>query len=251
MIVIPAIDIMDGHCVRLTRGEKESRTVYDADPVDAAKRWADAGARRIHVVDLDGAFDGASRNLAAIERIAHEVPVLIQVGGGIRTRSAVETLIGVGVSFVVIGTLVVEDPGKAAEIVEDHPGKIYIGIDARAGMVATRGWVRTSDHTITEVAERANEWKARGIIFTAIERDGELVGPDFDAIEEMLSQAHVPMIASGGVSTLDDIARLAQMKRIEGVIVGKALYEGRIDAKAAIKLQDDVKPSGGGGLDLA
>ncbi len=251
MIVIPAIDIMDGRCVRLTRGEKESRKVYDADPVDAAKRWADAGARRIHVVDLDGAFAGGSRNLAVIEKIAAATGVEIEVGGGIRNAEAVTTLIASGVTYVVIGTLVVEEPQVAAEIVEANPGRIYIGIDARAGMVATRGWVRTSNRTIAEVAERAEEWKARGIIFTAIERDGELIGPDFDALGEMLGIARVPVIASGGVTTIDDLRRLAGIKGLEGAIVGKALYEERIDLDDAMSLQASGKPAESGGLDLA
>lgn len=251
MIIIPAIDIMDGRCVRLTRGEKDSRKIYDADPVDAAKQWADAGARRIHVVDLDGAFAGGSRNLAVIEKIAAATGVEIEVGGGIRSAAAVTTLLTIGVSYVVIGTIVVEAPQEAAEIVEANPGKIYIGIDARAGMVATRGWVRTSNRTIAEIAERAEEWKARGIIFTAIERDGELIGPDFDALAEMLEIARVPVIASGGVTTLDDLRRLSGIKGLEGAIVGKALYEGRIDLNDAMSLQAGAKPSGGGGLDLA
>lgn len=251
MIVIPAIDIMDGKCVRLTRGEKETRKVYDADPLDAARRWADAGAKRIHVVDLDGAFAGGSRNLAVIERLAASVSAEIEVGGGIRTEEAVSALVAAGVAYVVIGTIVVEEPQAAAEIVDAHPGRIYIGIDARAGMVATRGWVRTSNRTIAEVVERANEWKARGIIFTAIERDGELVGPDFDAIAEMLTECRVPVIASGGVTTLEDLRRLAAMKGLEGAIVGKALYEGRIDLDAAMSLQATRSGSGAGGLDLA
>lgn len=251
MIVIPAIDIMDGKCVRLTRGEKDSRKIYDADPLDAARRWADAGARRIHVVDLDGAFAGGSKNLAVIERIASSTDVEIEVGGGIRSAEAVRALVESGVAYVVIGTIVVEEPQKAAEIVEANPGRIYIGIDARAGMVATRGWVRTSNRTIAEVTERANDWKARGIIFTAIERDGELIGPDFDAIAEMTNQSHVPVIASGGVTTLDDIRRLAAIKGLEGVIVGKALYEGRIDLDAAMSFQAGNKPPASGGIDLA
>lgn len=251
MIVIPAIDIMDGKCVRLTRGEKDTRKVYDADPLDAAKRWADAGARRIHVVDLDGAFAGGSKNLAVIERIAASTGVEIEVGGGIRNAEAVRTLVEAGVAYVVIGTIVVEEPQEAAEIVEANPGRVYIGIDARAGMVATRGWVRTSNRTIAEVTERANDWNARGIIFTAIERDGELVGPDFDALAEMMAQSRVPVIASGGVTTLDDIRRLASLKGLEGAIVGKALYEGRIDLDAAMSLQARSKASSSGGIDLA
>lgn len=236
MIVIPAIDIIDGNCVRLTRGEKETKKVYDADPAEAARRFVDAGAKRIHVVDLDGAFEGGSKNLQSIARIA-KLGVPIEVGGGIRSYEAVRALIEVGARYIVLGTLVIEDPSLAAEIIEAHPDRIYIGIDARAGLVATRGWERTTERTTDEIAERAAEWKARGIIFTAIERDGELVGPDFEAIEELANDVEVPIIASGGVTTMDDLRELARIGSLEGAIVGKALYEGRIKIDEALAVE--------------
>jgi phosphoribosylformimino-5-aminoimidazole carboxamide ribotide isomerase len=235
MIIIPAIDIIEGRCVRLTRGERATRKIYDGDPVDAAKRWADAGAERIHVVDLDGAFDGVSKNLEAIERIAAAVDAPVEVGGGIRDPKAVEAILGAGASFVVIGTLAVERPGTAAEIIESYPGQVYIGIDARAGMVATHGWVKTSERSIVELLDRAAEWGARGVIFTAIERDGELIGPDFEAIESVVAKAKVPIVASGGVSKIEDITRLAAIPRLEGAIIGKCLYEGRVVIEEALK----------------
>jgi phosphoribosylformimino-5-aminoimidazole carboxamide ribotide isomerase len=236
MIVIPAIDIIEGKAVRLTQGEKDTRKIYDVDPVAVAARWAEAGAKRIHVVDLDGAFDGASKNVATISEIARTVAVPIQVGGGIRTAAAVEALIKAGVDRVVIGTIVVENPSLASDIIEAFPGRVCIGIDARAGMVATHGWVKTSERTIDEILERAAEWRAAAVIFTAIERDGELVGPDFDAIEDVAGKSLVPVIASGGVSRIDDLRRLARIPRLEGAIVGKALYEGRIDLREALSI---------------
>ncbi len=239
MIIIPAIDIMEGRCVRLTQGERGSRKVYDRDPVETARAWEAAGAKRIHVVDLDGAFDGESENLAAIRAIAAAVKVPVEVGGGIRTAEAVATLLESGVSFVVIGTLAVEKPRLASELIEIYRGKIYIGIDARAGMVATHGWARTSTRSVQDVLERAGEWKARGIIFTAIERDGELVGPDFDAISDVASRSEVPVVASGGVTALDDLRKLSAIPHLEGVIVGKALYEGRFTIEEAIAAESD------------
>lgn len=236
MITIPAVDIMGGKCVRLTRGERDTRKVYDEDPVSVARGWAEAGAKRIHVVDLDGAFEGESRNPEVIERLIKAVDVPIEIGGGIRSAEAVERWLGLGAAYVVIGTVAVEDPQLASEIVESHPGKIYIGIDTRAGAVATRGWITTTDRTHFELAERAAEWKARGVIFTAIERDGELVGPDFDEIEDLAAVCRVPIIASGGVTRLSDLQRLAKIARVEGAIVGKALYEGTISIDDAMKL---------------
>lgn len=239
MIIIPAIDIIDGKCVRLTQGERDSQKVYDQDPVAIAHKWSQAGVSRIHVVDLDGAFEGGSRNLEMIARIAKEVETPIEVGGGIRTMEAVRTLIENGVSYVVIGTVVIENPQLASDIVEAYPGKIYIGIDARAGFVATHGWVKSSNRTALEITERAAEWKAHGIIFTAIERDGELVGPDFEAIDDLVSKSAIPVIASGGVTCMDDLRKLAAIPDLEGVIVGKALYEHQIDIHEAVRLESE------------
>lgn len=229
MNIIPAIDIMDGKCVRLTRGEKASEKIYENDPVAVAKRWADAGSRRMHVVDLDGAFEGEFRNQKTIESIVKSVDVPVQVGGGIRSAEAVDLLIKMGAAYVIIGTIAVEKPQLAAEIVEKHAGQIYIGIDTRAGQVATHGWVTTSNKDHFELAGRAEEWGARGIVFTAIERDGELVGPDFDAIAELANHTRIPIIASGGVTSVSDLQRLSTNPRVEGAIIGKALYEGTID----------------------
>ena len=234
MIVIPAIDIMEGKCVRLTQGERGRVKVYDADPIERAKRWEAQGAERIHVVDLDGAFEGACANIAVIKKIAESVKVPIEVGGGLRDAQSVAGLFEAGASFVVIGTLAIEKSQLAAELIEMFPQKIYVGVDARAGMAATHGWTRTSSRSIQEIVERSEEWRARGIIFTAIERDGELVGPDFEEIEALASKTSLPIIASGGVSNLDDLRRLKAIKGVEGAIVGKALYEEKFSLKEAI-----------------
>ena len=227
---------MGGKCVRLTRGEQASQKVYDADPVGAARKWAEAGARRIHVVDLDGAFEGGFRNLDTLAAIVKAVDVPIEMGGGIRSPEAVDRLFEIGVAYIVIGTLAVEKPQLAAEMIEAHPGQIYIGIDTRAGHVMTHGWVTTSGKSYLELAARAAEWKARGIVFTAIERDGEMMGPDFDAIRELTEETALPVIASGGVTTAEDLGKLAAIPRVEGAIVGKALYEGRIGTDIIRKL---------------
>lgn len=235
MILIPAIDIMNGKCVRLTRGVKETEKVYDEDPISVARDWAEAGAKRIHVVDLDGAFEGESQNLDVIRQIVKQVDIPIEVGGGIRSREAVGKLLEIGVAYIVIGTIAIEKPQLASEIVEDHSGQIYVGIDTRAGKVATHGWMTTSDKEYMELVERAEEWRARGIIFTAIERDGEMQGPDFELIEELVSKTELPIIASGGVTETQDLTKLSRIKRIEGAIVGKALYEGAIRIDDALE----------------
>ncbi|RMH59109.1 MAG: 1-(5-phosphoribosyl)-5-[(5-phosphoribosylamino)methylideneamino]imidazole-4-carboxamide isomerase [Candidatus Hydrogenedentota bacterium] len=239
MLVIPAIDIMNGKCVRLRRGEKDSRKEYSGDPVEQAKRWEDAGAQRIHVVDLDGAFEGTPKHGGLIREIVRAVKVPIEVGGGIRSKDLVRRLLDLGVAYAIIGTLAVEKPDVAAEIVEENPGQIYIGIDTRAGAVATRGWVQTSNDTLEETAERACEWGARGIVFTAIERDGEQVGPDLEAVRALTKRFNIPVIASGGVTHIDDLLSLAKIPNVEGAIVGKALYEQRLDLVEAIKCLEE------------
>lgn len=237
MIVIPAIDIMSGKCVRLTRGVRETKKIYDQDPISVAKQWADFGVRRIHVVDLDGAFEGEGQNLKVIERIVDAVDVPVQVGGGIRTERAVKSLLEAGVSYIVIGTIAVENASLAADLIEDHSGQIYVGVDTRAGNVTTHGWMSTSEQTHFELIERAAEWQARGIVFTAIERDGEMIGPDFEAIEEVAAASELPIIASGGVAKLSDLQKLSEIQKVEGAIVGKALYEGSFTLNDALTVQ--------------
>ena len=240
MIVIPAIDIMSGKCVRLTRGVRETKKTYDQDPVAVARQWAAAGVKRIHVVDLDGAFEGESQNLKVIEQIVKAVDTPIEVGGGIRTAEAVGKLLEIGVSYIVIGTIAVENPQLAADMIEEHSGRIYIGIDTRAGAVSTHGWMTTTEKSHIELMERAEEWGARGIVFTAIERDGEMMGPDFEALRDVAKRSALPVIASGGVTRLSDLEQLSEIERVEGAIVGKALYEGAITLEDALRVTEKV-----------
>jgi len=223
MIVIPAIDLKGGRCVRLLQGEKERETVYSENPAEVALRWQDAGAEMIHVVDLDGAFEGGPRNRAQLQAILDAVETPVEFGGGLRTDADVDTVIEMGVARAIIGTKAAASPDWMAELCRRHPGKIAAGIDARDGVVALEGWTESSQIKAADLARRMAKLGVAAIIFTDISRDGMLAGPNIEATAALADDLDVPVIASGGVSSLDDIRRLKQTK-VAGVIVGKALY---------------------------
>lgn len=234
MEVIPAIDLRGGRCVRLYQGDYAQETVYSDDPVEVALRWQEMGAARLHVVDLDGAAQGEPVNLGVIESIARSLEAPIQVGGGIRDMGAVEKAWGIGVGRVVLGTSAVGNP----ELVESAcrrfgPDALIVGVDARDGLVATRGWRESSDVTAIDLVSRMAALGVRRFVYTDISRDGTMTEPNFQAIEELMKSAGAAVIASGGVSTIAHIRRLAALG-VEGAIVGKALYEGAIDLREAI-----------------
>jgi phosphoribosylformimino-5-aminoimidazole carboxamide ribotide isomerase len=238
MLIIPAIDLKGGRCVRLTEGREESVKVYDRDPVEVARAYEHAGAKLIHVVDLDGAFLGsASENQATIHRIARAVGIAIEVGGGVRSLEDIGTLIDkVGASFVILGTLAVEDPGILEAAVSRYADSIVVGIDAREGRVATRGWKSSTDVDALHLARRVVEMGVARIIYTDIARDGRLEGPNIDLTRAVARASGARITASGGVSSLADIARLCELEvdGVDSVIVGKALYEGRFSLHEAI-----------------
>jgi phosphoribosylformimino-5-aminoimidazole carboxamide ribotide isomerase len=229
VILYPAIDIRDGHAVRLLQGDYERETVYDADPVDAARRWADEGAEFLHVVDLDGAKAGEPRNLEAIRRIATAVECPIQVGGGLRSAAAVEEVLSAGAERVVIGTAALRDPEFLAEALDAHGDRVVVSVDAKEGRVALQGWTEAGEETVVQaVAELTSRGVAR-FLCTAIEVDGTMEGPALDELSAIASATDAQVIASGGVGNLSHLEALAQIDaaNLEGAIVGRALYERR------------------------
>jgi len=236
MIVIPAIDLKDGRCVRLVQGRKSDVTVYADDPVAVAREFQRAGAERIHVVDLDGAFDGKPKNWQHLKAIVEAVDVPVQTGGGMRSLDAVEHLLGIGVERVILGTVALKAPDLVRQACRTFgPDKVLVGIDARDGRVAVEGWVEESDVTAVRLAEAMLEAGVREIVFTDISRDGMLTGPNLASLEQMLGTG-MRVIASGGVSSVDDLLAIARLssRGVTGAIVGKALYTGKVDLKAAI-----------------
>lgn len=237
MLVIPAIDLKGGECVRLRQGDLDAVTVFDADPVKVARRFAQAGARRLHVVDLDGAAAGKPVNDGVIHAIADAVPdVPIQVGGGIRDEETIEAYLDAGVSFVILGTQAVRLPHFVADACVEYPGHIMVGLDARGDRVAVDAWSKLSTHTVLELAQRFERDGVSAIIYTDIGRDGMLSGVNVEAVVALARAVTVPIIASGGVRDLADITALcgAREDGVTGVVVGRALYEGTIDLAAAI-----------------
>lgn len=246
MLIIPAIDLHGGRCVRLRRGERAQETVYSHNPAEIALRWQAAGARRLHVVDLDGAFEGTPVNSPAIAAIAAAVDIPVQLGGGIRDRVTAEKVFELGVSRVILGTAAVEDPSLLEELVSLYGGRILVGIDARDGVAAVRGWVESSSYRAVDLAREMEKIGVAEIIYTDISRDGMLAGPNLEAMLEMARALHIPVIASGGVSAMEDLLRLQELESagISGAIVGQALYSGRIDLAAAIRELEKRSASG-------
>jgi phosphoribosylformimino-5-aminoimidazole carboxamide ribotide isomerase len=238
MILIPAIDIKGGRCVRLLQGRMEDETVYSDDPSRMALRWAEGGAGRLHVVDLDGAVEKRPRNLEAIQRILAAVEIPIQVGGGIRNLETIRMYLESGVDRVVIGTEAIRSPGLVRDACRMYPGRIVVGIDARDGRVAIEGWTETTDHKAVDLARSFEDTGVAAIHFTDIERDGMRTGPNVEQTRRVAESVQIPVVASGGVSSLDDIRSLAGLAEfgVTGVIVGKALYDGNLDLKEAVSL---------------
>jgi len=242
MEVIPAIDLRNGKCVRLYQGDYDKETVFSDDPVSTALRWQSEGAVRLHIVDLDGAARGQPGNLDAIERILDAVELPVQVGGGIRDLETVEQLLALGVGRVVMGTLAVENPDMAAQACAEFGEQVVIGIDARDGLVATRGWLEESSVTATDLAARMVGLGARRIIYTDISRDGTLTSPNFEGVADLVSRVSVPIIAAGGVSSVEHLEKLASTG-VEGAIVGRAIYTGDVRlAEAIAKVSSSPQP---------
>ncbi len=234
MEIIPAIDILSGRCVRLYQGDYQQAEVFSEDPLEVARRWYDAGARFLHLVDLDGARSGEPQNLKVIEAIARSVPVHVQVGGGLRDRNTMLAMLGTGVSRIILGTVAVEAPQLVADICAEFPGQVLAGIDARNGKVATQGWLTTSEVLATDLALRMAKIGIAGIVYTDIYRDGTLQGPNLEAIKHLVQTVDVPIIASGGISSIEDLFNLMALG-VRGAIIGKAIYNGTLDLKTAIR----------------
>ncbi|RKZ48991.1 MAG: 1-(5-phosphoribosyl)-5-((5-phosphoribosylamino)methylideneamino)imidazole-4-carboxamide isomerase [Gammaproteobacteria bacterium] len=243
MLLIPAIDIKDGKCVRLRQGRMDDETIYADNPLDMAKRWVDAGARRLHLVDLDGALAGEPVNAEVVHDIAEAFPdVPIQIGGGIRDEDTIQTYLNAGVDYVIIGTKAVTAPHFVSDVCLEFPGHIIVGLDAKDGKVATDGWSKLSHHDAIDMAKHFENDGVVSIIFTDIGRDGMMNSVNTEATLELCKQITIPVIASGGITNLDDIRALSEVAEegIEGAITGRAIYEGTLDFAEAQKLADEI-----------
>lgn len=244
MLIIPAIDLKDGHCVRLRQGVMEGATVFSEDPAAMALRWLEQGARRLHLVDLNGAFVGKPKNEAAVRSIVDAVglDVPIQLGGGIRDLETIERYLDIGVTYIIIGTAAVKVPGFLHEACDAFPGHIMVGLDAKAGKVAVDGWSKLTGHDVLDLAKRFEGYGVEAIIYTDIGRDGMLSGVNIPATVELASELTVPVIASGGITNLDDVRALCavQYEGISGAITGRAIYEGTLEFGPAQALADQL-----------
>ena len=235
MLVIPAIDLKSGQCVRLVRGDLSTASVFNDSPAGQAKAFETAGCSRIHVVDLDGAFSGRPENAGAVDSILQSVGAEVQLGGGIRDLKTIEIWLDKGVNQVILGTAAVENRELVRAAAKEYPGRIIVGLDARNGFASTRGWAETSSLRATELAMELEGLGIAAIVFTDISTDGMMAGPNFDAVSEMSSAVNVPVIASGGISSMDDLRQLAALEpRLHGAVVGRAIYEGAVDLAAAV-----------------
>ncbi|MGD8629926.1 MAG: 1-(5-phosphoribosyl)-5-[(5-phosphoribosylamino)methylideneamino]imidazole-4-carboxamide isomerase [Gammaproteobacteria bacterium] len=243
MLLIPAIDLKDGRCVRLRQGRMEDETVFGEDPVEVARRWVDAGARRLHMVDLNGAFAGKPVNAGVVKAVAEAFPDLpIQVGGGIRDEETVQAYLDAGVQYVIIGTKAVSAPHFVNDLCLEFPGHIIVGLDARDGKVAIDGWSKLSHHSVYDMAQRFEQDGVEAIVFTDIGRDGMMTGVNVDSTVELAQAITIPVIASGGITSMDDIRALCAVAEegIMGAITGRAIYEGTLDLAEAQKLADEL-----------
>jgi phosphoribosylformimino-5-aminoimidazole carboxamide ribotide isomerase len=247
MDIFPAIDLLDGQCVRLYQGDYDKSQVFNDNPADMARSWLQQGANKLHLVDLDGAKAGHPVNLAAIASIVEVArqhptqPVQIQVGGGLRTEASVKQLLALGIDRIILGTIAVEQPQLVSDLCQKYPHQIVVGIDARNGKVATKGWLETSEVLATELASRMAQMGAAAIIYTDIHRDGTMNGPNLDALRELASGIEIPVIASGGVSSIRDLLSLLALVAtgVTGTIVGRALYTGEVNLAEAIRAVGD------------
>lgn len=239
MLIIPAIDLRGGRCVRLLQGRRDQETVYSDDPAEMARRWQDEGAQYLHLVDLDGAFEGESRNLTAVRRILEVLDVPAELGGGIRDVGAVSRLLALGLDRVILGTVAVSNPEVVAQAIDRFGGeRIVVGIDARDGRVAVKGWEEVSEMPAVELALRMKGVGVERVVYTDVSRDGMMTGPNADATKRLAMESGLKVIASGGVSCVEDIRRVAMLEPfgVEGIIVGKALYEGTVDLREALRM---------------
>jgi phosphoribosylformimino-5-aminoimidazole carboxamide ribotide isomerase len=236
MIVIPAVDLRGGRCVRLRQGRAEAETVFSDDPVAMARRWASLGARRLHVVDLDGAFAGAPRQTALIAEIVRAVaPTPVEVGGGLRDVAAVGSVLAAGAAWAVVGTRAALDPVFLKDVCRQHPRRVIVAVDGKGPKVAIKGWTETVEETVAEVGARAADAGAAALLYTDISRDGTERGPNLEDTAALASRAGLPVLASGGVGSLEDLRRLAGIPGVEGAVVGRALYTGAVDLAAALR----------------
>lgn len=248
MLIIPAIDLKDGHCVRLRQGVMDDATVFSEDPAAMAQNWLEKGARRLHLVDLNGAFAGKPKNEAAVRDIVDAVGgegMLVQLGGGIRDLDTIERYLDAGVNYIIVGTAAVKKPGFLHEACDAFPGHIIVGLDAKAGKVAVDGWSKLTGHDVLDLAQRFEGYGVEAVIYTDIGRDGMLSGVNIPATVELASQLTVPVIASGGITNLDDVRALCAVEAegISGAITGRAIYEGTLDFVEAQKLADELSQS--------
>jgi phosphoribosylformimino-5-aminoimidazole carboxamide ribotide isomerase len=241
MEIFPAIDLRGGHCVRLTQGDYDRETVFDDDPGAVAKRWVDQGARRLHVVDLDGARDGVRGNADALSAIIEASDVPIQLGGGVRDAAEARRLIDMGVDRVIIGTAAIEAPDEVQAAVEDLGTEhVIVGVDAKDGMIQTRGWLEQSDLTAIDLARQMVELGVRRFIYTDTSLDGTMTHPNFEAVAELQRNLRYPIIVAGGIASIDDLVGLAKLG-VEGAISGMAIYSGALDLKRAIETIDAMR----------
>lgn len=236
MLIIPAIDLKEGKCVRLEQGLMDKATVYSDDPATTAKHWEAQGAELLHVVDLNGAFAGVPKNLDAIKAIRGAVRMPIEVGGGIRDLATIRSLVAIGIDRIILGTAAIENPAFVQEACVKFPGRIIVGIDAREGLVAIKGWAEVTQVKAVDLAVKMQEYGVIAIIYTDIKRDGMLSGPNIEATQALAKALHIPVIASGGVHTMKDIENLLTVRHsgVSGVITGKAIYSGSLNLREAI-----------------
>lgn len=243
MLLIPAIDLKDGECVRLRQGLMDDATVFSGDIVAMAERWVNQGARRLHMVDLNGAFEGKPVNGDAVYQVREAFPDLpIQIGGGIRDLATIEAYLNAGVSYCIIGTKAVHNPEFVAEACKAFPGHIMVGLDAKEGMVAINGWAEVTDHNVIELGKQFENDGVEAIIYTDIGRDGMMQGVNIEATQNLAKALNIPIIASGGITNLDDIRALATIEQdgVNGAITGRAIYEGSLDFKEGQALSDEL-----------
>jgi phosphoribosylformimino-5-aminoimidazole carboxamide ribotide isomerase len=244
MLLIPAIDLKDGHCVRLKQGDMDQSTTFGEDPAVMARKWVDMGARRLHLVDLNGAFAGHPKNEQAIRKILKEVgsEIDVQLGGGIRDLDTIERYLDAGLRYVIIGTAAVKNPGFLQDACTAFGGHIIVGLDARDGKVATDGWSKLTGHEVIDLGKKFEDYGVEGIIYTDIGRDGMLSGINIEATVKLAQALSIPVIASGGLSNLEDIRQLCAVEEegVAGVICGRSIYSGDLDFEAAQQLADDL-----------
>ena len=245
MIVIPAIDIKNGRCVRLKQGQMSKETVYSEVPQKIAIRWYDEGAKKLHLVDLDGAVEGKPVNKHCIKDIVNAVPIPIQLGGGIRDLRTIESYLDLGIQQIILGTVAYKDPAFIATASEQFPGKVILGIDAKNGRVAIEGWIEETDISPYELAEKYQALDISAIIYTDIQRDGMRTGPNVEATKDLAEKTDIPVIASGGISDIDDVAKILALAKygVTGMITGKALYEGTLKLADALKIAKKAEVS--------